>query len=449
MANEINARNTVLSMLTDTLEEGEFSHKVLNRYLEHNGIGEENKRFINNLYSGTLERIVFADYLTGLYSKQPISKIKPLIKNILRMSIYQIFFMDSVPDRAAVSEALKLCDKRKLSGLKPFVNGVLRNICRNKEIETPDYVRNSCPQWIYDMVVSEYGKDKADNFFEATLNSDNEMTVRLMGDDEKMNAAVESLKKEGCEVKHIEGFDKAVKIKGFKNLTELKAFKEGSILPQDLSSMLVAECVPEMAGRKGGECLLIIDVCAAPGGKSIDIADRFPDANVISMDISKEKISLIEENIERLNIKNIEPVVNDAREALAGYKTKADIVICDLPCSGLGVIGRKPDIKLRLKEGDIKELAALQKDILRASSEYVKPEGILLYSTCTITREENIENMRWFTENHPFEPIPIDTASFGTLLNEEQIKNAEGGYIQLLSGINDTDGFFIALFKHK
>ena len=438
-------RNIVLNMLTASIENGSLSSVVLRDFYEKNWIlYEEDSSFVVSLYLGTMEKLVYIDFLINHFSKVKPEKMKSVIKNILRLSVYQIVFMENVPDRAALSEAQKLCEFRKLDGLKGFVNGVLRAVQRDyKTVQMPEYIENYFSKWLYELILEQYEKTVAEKYFEAVNRYDNSLTVRLHAAVSK-DEIIESLKKEECNVQQVEGVEKCLKISGFSSLTKLEAFCNGWISVQDVSSMM-----PAFAAAKEKEKVkVIIDVCAAPGGKSMLFADEFSDGEIISMDVSEEKTKLIRENIKRMGYSNIKVTVNDARCAKEEFLEKADIVLCDVPCSGLGVIGKKPDIKNRIQPEDFEELIVLQQDILKESSRYVKKGGLLIYSTCTINKDENEENAKRFVKENPdFSFEPLDHTMPEELLGKEQVEGLKEGMLQLIPGINDMDGFFLAAMR--
>ena len=424
MENKKNLRNIVLNMLIKTLENGEFSHLVLNQVFAEEAFSAQEKAFVNRLYAGTLEKIFYLDALLDCFSNVKVKKMKPVIRNILRLSVYQLIFMNSVPQHACIDEAVKLTRKRGFSNLTGFVNGVLRKIQREYgNAKVPEYLKKGAPKWFYELLCRQYGSEAADQFLENFQKEDHETTVRFHLSQATEEQIRHSLEEEGCLVHPIEGVSSGYRISGFESLTDLKAFKDGQIIMQDQSSMLAVEIAA--SGLKKPE--IILDVCAAPGGKSLFMADKFPKAKIIARDLTLYKVNLIKENTKRLNIMNVEAQLQDALILDSTMIQTADIVIADLPCSGLGVIKKKPDILYRLKESDLDQLALLQRNILAVVYQYVKPGGILLYSTCTVNKQENTENTNWFLENYDFQ-----------LLEEKQI----------LPGImQEQDGFYIAKLK--
>lgn len=428
MAEGLNVRNLVLTMLAETLEDGEFSHVVVNRTFSKEKLEVRDRAFVSRLYLGVLERLIYLDYCINRVSSVNTAKMRPAILNILRCGAYQLLFMDSVPDHAAINESAVLTKKRGFSRLVPFVNGVLRSIQRDgagiAEENMPENVRLSVPKWIYELTAASFGRKRARSFFEGTLEADKPLCIRLNTVNVPEEEIIRSLETQGCTVLPADenGDCHFLKLSG--TLTDLEAYSRGWFSVQDISSVRAALAGCRALKNTGMNAPLIIDVCAAPGGKSICAAQEFPYARIVSRDLSPAKTALIDENIKRLRITNIRSQVYDAKVKDLSMDGRADMVIADLPCSGLGVIGKKPDIKFRLRKKDLEGLVVLQRQILEAVHSYVKKGGILLYSTCTVNAGENTENVKWFMSEHPFE-----------LITEEQILEGRG------------DGFYIAVLK--
>lgn len=438
--NHMNVRELALDILMEVLERGGLSHVVLNQALsKYQYLEKQDRAFVTRVTEGTLEYLIQIDYVIGQYSKTKIEKMKPLIRTLLRMSVYQILYMDRIPDSAVCDEAVKLAVKRRFQGLKGFVNGVLRAIARGKgELVFPDdSVRYSMPGWLIDMWKKEYPETVVYEMLNAFLEK-RRLCVRLKGTPRERQRTEESLQSQGAVVEKSEYSEEIRYLSGIDHLEALAAFRDGWIQVQDLSSSFVALAA---APRKGQYC---VDVCAAPGGKSLHMADLLGDQGFVeARDISQNKIALIEDNIRRHGVSNIRTRVMDALEFDQESAEKADILLADLPCSGLGILGRKPDIKYRVSPESIVELAELQRKILSVVWRYVKPQGTLVYSTCTISRKENEENAAWFAEEYPFEPVNIEQRLGGKLRSETLKK----GYIQLLPGAYPGDGFFLEVFK--
>ena len=400
MTDSVNLRAVVLDILMEINEKGEFSHLLINNALTKYQYLDKNKRaFISRLSLGTIENRIELDYIIDRFSKTPVRKMKPLIRNICEMSVYQIIYMDNIPDSAVCNEAVKLATKRGFTGLKGFVNGVLRNIARNKDnISYPDRnkdieqylsVKYSMPLWIVKMWHSQLGIDRTEEIL-AGFKQEKKTYIRC----NTAKAPVEEIKKvlsqESVSVAEVEGIQYALEIKDYDYIAGL----------------------------------------AAPGGKSINAAISVgADGKVYSRDVSDYKAGLIEENVLRLGLNNIEVQVKDALVMDESMKEKADVVIADLPCSGLGVMGRKPDIRYNITEDKLVSLKELQQSILSVVQAYVKQGGIMMYSTCTINSEENEANADWLCKEYGFKKIE---------------------YRQILPGKNGgTDGFFVAKLRRE
>ena len=436
----INLRNMVLNMLLE-IDDKKQSHIVLKETLDSHKHLEKNQRaFVTRLFRGTIERQIELDYIIDAFSKTPTGKMKKVIKYILRMSVYQLKYMDSVPVSAVCNEAVKLTAKRKFVGLKGFVNGVLRNIAKN--IDSVEYPKNememlsvkySVPQWIIDMWTRQYGKEQTVKMLSG-LYSRTETTVRCNESKATVEDIIKSLKYADVEVKKSEIYDKALFISNYNSLTDLDVFNSGMITVQDLSSMMVGLA----ANPKEGD--YVIDVCAAPGGKTLHISEMMNRTGTVeARDLTKYKVNLINDNIKRLGNKNIITKVMDATVMDEKSIEKADIVIADLPCSGLGVINKKSDIKYNVSKEQILELVKLQRKILTVVSKYVKKGGTLIFSTCTVNKYENDENVEWIEKNLPFKPLSLGE-------NFPEITDRRKNHVQIFTGDYGMDGFFISKF---
>ncbi len=431
MSASVNAREVVLDTLLLITRDGEYSHAALGGVLDKYQYLEKRERaFITRVVEGTLERMVEIDYIINQFSKVKTDKMKPVIRTILRSGVYQMKYMDSIPDRAVCSESVKLAAKKGFGSLKGFVNGVLRNIGRNLDAvaypeEETAYlsVRYSLPEWLAAQWLSEYDADTVRRMGEAFF-EERPVSIRCNTSAISREKLAQCLRKEGVTVTEDEEVSCALYIEGYDYLTKLEAFQKGWFYVQDISSM---ETVLRAAPKKGD---FVIDVCAAPGGKALHMAELMEGTGqVLARDLTEYKTGLIQENIERSGLCNIKAQRWDARVFDESLKGAADIVVADLPCSGLGVLGRKTDIKYKMTPGMQEQLSGLQREILSVSCGYVKPGGKLLYSTCTVHKKENEENARWFLKSQEdFE-----------LLREQQ----------RLPGIHKGDGFYMALFRRK
>ena len=450
MAYSVNLREIILGMLMEVTEGEAYSHVTLAQTLEkYQYLDKRDRAFLSRVTEGTLENLIQIDYIIECFSKVPIYNMKPVIRNILRMSIYQLKFMDSVPDRAVVNEAVRIAQKHGFYNLKGFVNGVLRAAARGMdEVSYPkaednplEYlsIRYSMPQWILKSWIDQFGFGDVEKIC-ASFQTERPTTVRIRTQNASREEIISSLASEGVTVEQHPYLDYALKISGYNYLQALTAFREGWIYVQDVSSMLVCEIA---APNWGDYC---IDVCAAPGGKSLHLADRLKGSGYVeARDISEHKVERMEENIDRLNIINMQAAIKDATEFDQKSFHKADIVLCDVPCSGLGVIGKKQDIKYKMNPTRQEELVRIQRRILGVSQNYVKPGGVLIFSTCTIGVDENQMNLKYFLENYPFFLESIDPY----LPEELRSRTTAGGYLQLLPGVHDSDGFFMARLKRS
>lgn len=431
MPASVNVREIVLDTLLLITRDGEYSHVALKSVLDKYQYLEKRERaFITRVVEGTLERMIEIDYMINQFSKVSVDKMKPVIRTILRTGVYQMKYMDSIPDRAVCNESVKLAGKRGFKNLGGFVNGVLRNIGRSlDEIEYPKEerknlsVRYSLPEWLVSQWLQEYDGDTVRSMGEAFF-MDRPTCIRCNTSVISREKLADCLRKEGVTVSEDEDMPCALYISGYDYLTKLMSFQKGYFYVQDLSSMEAAQwAVP-------GKGDVVLDVCAAPGGKALHLAELMEGSGlVVARDLTEYKVGLIQENIARSGLCNIKAQQWDAKVFDEKYKDTADVVIADLPCSGLGVLGKKTDLKYKMTPDIQEQLVRLQREILSVVCGYVKGGGRLLYSTCTIHKRENEENAEWFLKTHQdFE-----------LLREQQ----------RLPGVHRGDGFYMALFQRK
>lgn len=445
MTKAINEREIVLAVLTEVTEKGQYSHRILRDVLsKYQYLDKRERAFITRVTEGTLEHMIEIDYILDRFSKVKVKKMKPVIRNLLRSAVYQIRYMDSVPDRAVCNESVKLAVRRGFSGLRGYVNGVLRAVARGidaveypKDVMERMSVMYSCPVWILRLWNQTYGLEQIEAMLK-DFQREKPLTIRCCLNRTTPSDLKKQLEAEGLTVSGHPYLSYALQISGYDYLEDLKAFREGLFVVQDISSMLAGELAAPKKGAK------VLDVCAAPGGKALHVAEKLyieGEGHVEARDLTEYKTELIRENIRRTGLDNITAVCRDASvldETRIGW---ADVVIADLPCSGLGVIGKKPDLKYNATPEGIESLIRLQRKILECAQAYVKPGGTLLYSTCTINAGENIENVHWFLNKYPdFSPGTIRES-----LCEQLSKDVvEKGCIQLLPGVHNSDGFFIA-----
>lgn len=414
-----------MELLLEITEGKGYSHVVLRGALEkYQYLSKQDRAFLTRLTEGTVERMLELDDIIGQYSKVPVKKLKPVIRGILRLSVYQLRYMDRIPASAVCNEAVKLTGKKGFGNLKGFVNGVLRSIAR----ELPGIVcqdlwtRYSTPKWIVEQWMEQYGEEKTLQML-AGQYKQRPLTIRANLLKTTKEQLKERLQAEGVCVQEVDGTACALSISDYDHLRALSSFREGLFQVQDVSSMQAAL----LAAPKAGD--YCIDVCAAPGGKSLHLAELMRGTGFVeARDLTLEKVALIEENIARMGTENIKALQMDATILDEGSIQRADVVLADLPCSGLGVLGKKRDLKYRISREQQKELVSLQRLILDTVCRYVKPGGTLLYSTCTVHKEENEENTRWFLAGHPF------------VLKKE---------VQMLPGMGLWDGFYIAKMERS
>ena len=450
----VNEREVVLDMLL-SLREGKLSHTIIKDTLDsYLYLDKSSRGFITRLYEGTIEKRLYLDYIIDGYSKTPVKKMKPVIMLLVEISVYQLFFMDRVPDSAAINEAVKLAKKRGLTGLSGFVNGVLRNIARNKEnIALPDKnkdlikyleIKYSTPRTVVEYLIKDYGNEEAEAVLEA-FEEKRPLTARATkGDREEL---IKKLEGEGVKTGSDTVFPESIKILEFDNLGFLESFENGDFVIQDESSQFIGKIVSFPKGAR------VLDLCAAPGGKSLLFVEMEEVDEIISCDISESKTELIEDNVRRIGTDKIRTRVNDASLYNPDFLDGFDLVICDLPCSGLGVMGRKRDIKYNVSLDKIRELAILQKKILENAVRYVKKGGRLIYSTCTMTKAENEENFTFISEFKGFSAVNFSDKIRGYVDRYKDgkrlVNEAKKGFIRLFPGELGTDGFFISEFMRE
>ena len=390
---------------------------------------KRDRGFIKNIAEGTIERLLTLDYVIDRFSRIKAAKLKPIIRMIIRMGAYQLLFLPDIPKAAVCNEAVKLAKHKHFDGLSGYVNGVLRSIGRSNigidSIEELPY-RYSMPEWIVDRLLKTFGQEKTVDILKASLGR-RPLFIRVNVTRTDRERLMERLIPEGaealipdCSSLQID-LPFALELKTAESPGALPSFREGLFSVQDLSSMAVGA----LASPKEGE--RVLDLCAAPGGKACHIAELLSNSGYVeARDISPARAESISENKERLGLENIRVEISDALEEPRGTEEKFDIVLADLPCSGLGVMGRRNDLKYRVKPEDIPSLQALQRKILQNALRYLKAGGRLVYSVCTITEEETVEQSRWIEENLR---LHRDT---------ERLFLPEAG---------GMDGFYVAIFK--
>ena len=433
-----NARKEAINALLKIETDGGYSNIVIDKLLENSALDTRDKAFSTAIVYGTLERKLTLRYIIEKYSKVPVKKIKPFILITLETALYQIVYMDKVPDSAAVNEAVKLVRKSKLSSLSGFVNAVLRAFLRDgKKIDYPDdklrrlSVKYSVSEDIAELFFKQYGND-ADKILAGFFTLEG-LSLKV----NTLKISVEKLKEElskSCEVSVHPLIDEVLVVKGAGSVRELYGYDEGLFHIQDAASAVCAKIVDAKPLER------VLDVCAAPGGKSFSIAENMGDkGEVLALDLYPHKIELIKKGADRLGLTSIKSFVNDAGVYNSNLG-KFNKVLCDLPCSGLGILGKKPEIRYK-NVAFVDNLEVLQYHLLQSSKLYVEVGGILYFSTCTLNENENFGGVkRFLEENKNFEPFEIGQ---GFEKDKKDLINT----LTLFPHIHKTDGFFISAFK--
>lgn len=441
------AREAVLLALLSYEKDGTFSNVLVKRTLDDcSRMTASERAFIKRLLEGVIERRMWLDARIGQLTHRSVTRLHPVIRQILRMGIYQIYYMDAVPDSAACNESVRLARRHAPSGLSGFVNGVLRNSAREaaaqREPEDGAHLRQSMPEWLVRMWEEELGQEQTELLL-AALMEIRPVTMRICGDPspEETRDLLDRLRSAGVLIEKGRWLPRSYFLRKTSDLSRLPGFAGGLWTVQDESSMLAVEA----AGLQGSET--VYDVCAAPGGKSFLAADILRTlgkencGHVCSFDLTQKKTDRIREGAARLHLPNLTAAARDARTAPPEEEGAADVLLCDLPCSGLGVIGKKRDIKYRASLEGIRDLQELQRQILSSAVKYLKKGGTLIYSTCTISRRENEENAEWIASVLGL--VPEDLSPY----LPAGIPGIRGNILQLLPHVHGTDGFFIARFR--
>ncbi len=396
--------------------------------------------FISRLVYGVTERKITLDYIIESNLSQSLNKLKKEILIILRLGVYQLLFSDKIPQSAAVNESVKLAKNNKCGFASGLVNAVLRNVSKNGFVLEAgiDEVKRisvlySAPEELVKFLCYHYGNENTEKFLESALEP-KKIIIRVNNVKTTTAELEEKLKREGVEVKET-ALPNALEINVNKAVYELESFKEGLFHVEDISSQLCIEALSPQEDET------VIDLCAAPGGKTFTIAENMNNkGKVISCDIYESRTDLINSGAKRLGLDCIKTMVNDASVFNEKFPL-ADRVLCDVPCSGMGIIRKKPEIKYK-KLDDFKELYPIQKQILETASRYVKVGGRLVYSTCSVNPNENRKICDAFLKGN------TDFVSVKALPRIERTVD-EGDYLTLMMHKNNCDGFFIAVFERK
>ncbi|KEZ50045.1 16S rRNA (cytosine(967)-C(5))-methyltransferase RsmB [Metabacillus indicus] len=442
-----NVRETALETLLMIEKNQAYSHLLLNSMIKKHGVKEIDIPLLTEIVYGTLQRRDTLDFYLAPFIKNA-KKTEQWVQNLLRLSVYQMVYLDRVPERAVFHEAVEIAKHRGHKGIASFVNGILRSIQRQGLPSTAEIkdeaeriaVETSFPLWLVKRWISQLGAADAKKMCEATLTPPS-VSARVNFMKNTRGELMEQLLAKGFQIE--EGYLTADAIKSLKgSLVQTEEFKEGRFTIQDESSMLVART---LAPEKGDA---VLDACAAPGGKSTHIAEILENTGTVySLDLHKQKVSLITEQAERLGLTNIKTEAMDSRKVHERFKNEQfDKILVDAPCSGLGVVRRKPDIKYTKSAEDVKRLSQIQLEILSSAAPLLKKGGTLVYSTCTIDSEENGQVVDKFLAEHS--EFELDSA-MADRLPEAAKPYADGGQVQILPHYFGTDGFYIASLRKK
>lgn len=440
-----NARELALQTLTDILIDGAYSNHALSEQIEKNELTVQDKNFMTELVYGTLQHEQLLNfYVTPFFN----GKVKAWVRILIQMTLYQMLFLDSVPEHAAISEAVKIAKKRGGQFNGKLVNAILREMTRTplpsldtiKDEAERLAVETSHPLWLIKLWSKQFGWEKTIQMARANNERVN-VTIRVNGVRGTREELKKKLESEGitCEYGNLSE-DALVILKG--NVIKTKAFEQGWFYVQDESSMLVARALKPKHHSK------VLDTCSAPGGKTTHVAELMRQTGTVyAHDVYEHKIKLIEDNVKRLGLTNVVATLQDATTLNERYESDSfDAVLVDAPCSGLGILRRHPEVKITKQPSDLDEIMMIQKKILNTVAPLVKVGGTLVYSTCTVNRKENDKMVEQFLAQHPeYELDPTLVNRLPEVLHE-QTKN---GMVQLFPGDYQTDGFFIACLKRQ
>lgn len=426
-------RKTAVNILLNIEKNGAYINAEMNKLRASKLYDARDIRLIGEIVNGVIKHKISIDYVISLHSSVKIKKIAPYVLNVLRIGVCQILFMDKIPQSAAVDESVKLIKKSSVSRLSGYVNAVLRAVKPDdlSSLSGDKYevmsVKYSYPLWLAERWAKEFGDDFSEELMQS-LNKKSPLFIRRCANRTSPCDFLKELKACGINISEVKyddfpDFNYCYRIDGAKELSSIPGFCDSRFYIQDPTAALAGYLV----GAKRGD--RVIDLCAAPGGKSLFMAELMGDeGEVISCDIYEHKLKLIAENAEKYNLKSIKPCLNDASILREEWINTADCVLCDVPCTGFGIIRKKPDIKYSRREEDIESLSKLSLSILSNASEYLKAGGTLLFSTCTIEKEENEKTVEAFLAEHKdFSICPIGS----------------GKYYTSYPNITDSDGFFV------
>ena len=437
----MNCRKVAINILERIINEGAYSNIILSNELNNSDLSDKDKALVTEIVYGTLRRLKTIDNIIASFVKD-ISIMDKKILNILRVAVYQMNYLDKVPSYAACNEAVE--EAKEISDKdSKLVNGILRNFVK-KEGKFDIVFRNKIDEiafdlsfepWMVRMFIKQYGEHEALEILEG-LNNTPKMTVRVNSIKGDYEDVYEELEEAGYNIEEGCICPEAISIKGGKGIENNQAFVDGKITVQDESAMLISPLLDLEEGMK------VLDLCCAPGGKTTHIGELLNNTGeVLGFDLHENKLELVKENYERLGITNIKLAQMDATKLDAKLVSYADRVLLDVPCSGIGIIRKKPEIKWTKKRKDLKEIVEVQREILENAWEYLKTGGVMVYSTCTLNKEENEENIKWFLSKHKDATIEKVFIGKGANLCYNQM-----GTLTILPN-EYMDGFFVAKIK--
>lgn len=429
------ARQIVLELLIRMESGGAYSNILLDHTYNEEKLSQRDKAFATALFYGVIERKMTLDYIIRLYSSMEFDKIEVGVLQLLRMGLYQLLYMDSVPENAAVNETVNLA----LRSSKGFINGILRSFIRDgMNINYKDLtgvaklsIEYSCPKWLIKRWISQYGEEATVELLKASFGRP-PLFVKVNTMKCTAEQLIAELAKEKISACRNKLLDDCVEVGKISGIEGTNAYRKGLFHVQDISSQICCKIVKPVFNET------VLDICAAPGGKTFSMAEAMANRGAVhSFDLYSGKVSLIESGAARLGLTIVKPAVNDATKYNENLPL-ADKVLCDVVCSGLGVIRRKPEIKYK-QLANIQELPVVQKHILQTSSKYVKVGGTLIYSTCTLNSEENEKVVEAFlAENSNFAPVVVPVG----------IAGVENTYARnFMPQITGGDGFFAATLR--
>lgn len=438
----MNCRKLAVKILNRVLNEGAYSNIILSKELNEVELNDKDKALLTEIVYGVLRRKRTLDVIIANFVKD-IKLMDKNILNILRVAIYQMNFLDKIPTYAACNEAVEEAKEISENDSK-LVNGILRSFTKNPDdINVPgnkidEYAyKFSFEPWMIRLLIKQYGENVAKKIMSG-LNTIPKVSIRVNELNSDYDEVYEKLEEMEYEISEGVICPEAINIKGGKSIENNPLFKEGKITVQDESAMLVA---PLLDLKEG---MTVVDLCSAPGGKTTHIAEILGNTGkVLAFDLHESKLGLIKENCERLGVTNVTTFAQDATKLNAELVASTDRVLIDVPCSGLGIIRKKPEIKWNKKRNDLREIIPVQREIMNNAWQYLKQGGVMIYSTCTLNKEENEENIEWFLNNH--EDCEVKRIFVG---KQDNLVYSREGLLTVMPNEN-MDGFFIAKLEKR